>query len=54
MHSISRHEKKASGQLHASVALFQEKESSINWNGGCVGLRAGVESVGKRRVFAEN
>jgi hypothetical protein len=40
-----------SGQLHASAALPQGKAPGTHWIGGCVGLRAGLEDVEKRKFL---
>jgi hypothetical protein len=40
-----------SGHLHAAAALPPRKEPSIDWIGGWVGPRAGLDAVAKRKKF---
>jgi hypothetical protein len=39
-----------SGQLHAPAALLLRKAHGTQWIGGWVGLRAGLETVVKRKI----
>jgi hypothetical protein len=42
----------ASGQFYATAALPPEKETlSTHYIGGCLGSRAGLDSLEKREIF---
>jgi hypothetical protein len=44
---------RVSDQRHAPAALYtQEWTPGTHWIGGCVGLRAGLDTEGREKTFA--
>jgi hypothetical protein len=39
-----------SGQLHAPLIYSEERAPSTHWIGGCVGPRAGLDAVMKKKI----